>query len=166
MPVLTTAFQPNAFQNNAFQIATGGVVIAAPSDLDQGGVARQWVTARFGPGFGRVKIPLQSRILVRIPGTTILNAGINVVEVNANGPVTITLPSAQNPATIALDRLFAKVPVIISDISGNASTNHITIQPAPGDTIMGLTSLTISTNYGGVTLTPSTTLPGWNMIVP
>jgi hypothetical protein len=166
MPVTVTAFQPNAFQNNAFQIAVGGVTVVVPTDLDQGGIARQWVVARFGPGIGRVRIPLQSRLLVRTVGTTILNAGITVVEVSAPGACTIVLPSAKNPAVIAQERLFAKVPVIISDISGNAATNNITVVPVAGETIMGLGSLRITTNYGGLTLEPSATLQGWNLIAP
>jgi hypothetical protein len=137
-----------------------------PTDLDRGGIPRQWVLARFGPGIGRVRVPLQSRYLVTTVGNTILNPSITVVEVNAPGPVMITLPSAKNPAVIAQERLFAKVPMVISDISGAAATNPITIFPAPGETIMGLSSLVISTNYGGLTLEPSATLQGWNLIAP
>ena len=142
------------------------ITVSVSTDLDRGGIPRQWVMARFGPGIGRVRIPLQSRYLVTTVGNIILDPSITVVEVNAPGPVRITLPSANNPVTIAQERLFAKVPVVISDISGAAATNPITILPAAGETIMGLSSLVISTNYGGATLEPSATLLGWNLIAP
>jgi hypothetical protein len=89
-----------------------------------------------------------------------------VVEVNVAGPVTIVLPSARDPLVIAQERLFAKRPFMVTDVGGTASANPIVIQPKPGETIMGLSSISINTNYGGVTLTPSATLQGWMMIKP
>jgi hypothetical protein len=113
-----------------------------------------------------VKVPLRSVFLVTSVGYVTVPAGVTVVEVNVAGSVTIVLPSARDPAVIAQERLFAKRPFMITDVGGTAGTYPILIQPQVGETIMGLSAISIHTNYGGVTLTPSTTLQGWMMIKP
>jgi hypothetical protein len=164
MPVLITAFQKSAFQNNAFQIQVTIPPTVIPFDLDQGGFPRQWITVALGPGLGRTKAPLRSVAVVNTPGTFTVPASVTVIEVNAAGPVTVILPPATGPAVIAQNLLISKRPVMVMDISGNASTNNITIVPLPGENIVGLSSLVIKTNYGGVTLTPSQPLGGWSLI--
>lgn len=67
--------------------------------------------------------------------------GINLSNCTT-GAVTATLPAASSvPAGTA---------VIVSDISGTASTNAIAVTRAGSDTINGTTSVSISTNYGGI----------------
>lgn len=57
-----------------------------------------------------------------------------------------------------------RVPVRIFDLSTGVSAHTITITPAVGETIMGLSSWPLFSNpasLAGVTLFPSTTLGGW-----
>jgi hypothetical protein len=46
------------------------------------------------------------------------------------------------------------LPITIQDAGGFAQTNPITILPGTGETISGLASLTINSNYGGFVVMP------------
>jgi len=121
-------------------------------DLDQGGTSRQWSRNYLGPSVGWIDVPLQNLLPVTTDGTYALDPSTNFVEVNVAGAVTIILPSCQTPAAgaQAQPRLFALNPITIIDIGGNAAANNITIQPNnPSETVMGLASIKIATNYGG-----------------
>lgn len=72
-------------------------------------------------------------------------AADSLLLVNFAGAVTVNLP-------LAADR--DGYPLAIKDISGAASTNNITINRNTTDTIEGLTSIVISTDYGGYFLVP------------
>jgi hypothetical protein len=69
---------------------------------------------------------------------------------SSGGAITISLPTAASRSGY---------PIGIKDISGQAGTNNITINRASSDTIDGLTSIKIATNYGAFWLTPVT--GGW-----
>lgn len=59
------------------------------------------------------------------------------------------------PAAINLSAISTYThAVAIVDRSGLASVNHITISPAPGETILGLSSYTINADRAAVTLVP------------
>jgi hypothetical protein len=60
--------------------------------------------------------------------------------------------------------LFIKNPIKVIDVGGNAAANPITINANAGDTIMGLASIQITSNYGGFQLTPNPTARTWNSI--
>jgi hypothetical protein len=123
-----------------------------------------------GPSVGWIDVPLQNIIMVTTAGTYILDPSVSLVEVNIAGAVTIILPRAAVPfaGAQALPRLFAKNPITIVDIGGNAMAHPITIQPNPigGESIMGLASITLSTNFGGYTLQPIPAQLTWNSISP
>lgn len=70
--------------------------------------------------------------------------------VNVAGAVTVNLP---------LSSARDGYPLTIKDISGAAATNNITINKNTTDTIEGLSSIVIATNWGGYTLVPVT--GGW-----
>lgn len=74
--------------------------------------------------------------------------------INVAGAVVVNLPTAASRSGY---------PIKIKDVSGNASTNNITINKNSTDTIEGLTSIVISADYGGYYLMPIT--GGW-IIVP
>jgi hypothetical protein len=139
-------------------------------DLDQssGTITRLWERVYMGPSLGWYDIPGQNIQPIAAAGTYTIDPSINVIEVNAAGAVTVVLPSAQIPAAgpQAQPRLFANVPVTIVDVGGNAGASPITIQPAPGDTVMGLVSIKIATNYGGFTLQPVPAQRTWTSISP
>jgi hypothetical protein len=138
-------------------------------DLDQGGTSRQWSRNYLGPSVGWIQVPYQNLLPVTAAGTYNLDPSTNLVEVNVAGAVTIVLPSCQFPAAgaQAQPRLFASNPITIVDVGGNAAANPITIQPFSGaETVMGLSSIKIATNYGGFTLQPVPAQKTWTSISP
>lgn len=73
------------------------------------------------------------------------------VQVNSAGVAVLTLPTAAAWLAASGGTGF---PLSIFDISGAASTNNITINPAGAETISGNASLTINNDYGGWKLRP------------
>ncbi len=86
-----------------------------------------------------------------ITNPTVISATGNVpatalnVQTNQVAPITLTLPLSTAWASV-----YAKygIPLSILDISGNASTNNVTINFSGGETSSGLTSVKITGNYG------------------
>lgn len=139
------------------------------TDLDQSGTSRQWVRTYLGPSVGWVNLPGRNPFSITAAGTYILAPDTSLVLVNVNGAVIITLPSAIDPGVpaITLGALYAKTPVTIVDIGGFANANNIMINPASGaENIVGLATISITTNYGGFTLNPNNTQRGWTIISP
>ena len=85
--------------------------------------------------------------------TDTIQATDTIVYVNRAGAVTITLSDAA--AWLAAAGHTTEVQLIIQDVSGASSTNTITINRAGSDTVNGLTSVTITTDYGGYKLRPA-----------
>jgi hypothetical protein len=141
-------------------------------DLDQGGTSRQWTKAYLGPSVGWINIPAQNILAITVAGTYQLDPSTSLVTVNTTGAVTINLPAAIDPLVgpQAQPGLFANNPITIVDIGGNAGAHPITIQPIQpnpnSETIMGLTSISLSVNFGGYTLFPNSTRKTWNSISP
>jgi hypothetical protein len=137
-------------------------------DFDQSGTFRQWTRQYLGPSVGMVMAPVQIIQSITTGGTFTLDPSTNLVNVNSSGAVTIILPSAATPTSgvQSQPQLFAKVPITVVDVGANAQAHPITITPAAGDTVMGLASIQISTNYGAYTLTPNPAQRTWNAIVP
>ena len=72
------------------------------------------------------------------------------VYVNRAGTATLTMPAAA--AWLAAVGHVAPFQLLIQDVSGSASVNNITINRAGADTMNGLTSITITSDYGGYKL--------------
>src|SRR6266487_3842477 len=123
-------------------------------DLDQGGTIRQTQRVYMGPSVGWVNAPASVILPVTTTGTTVVLLGTTLVLVNVNAAVAIQLPSAKD----------AGVPAI--GLSGPYIKSPITILPAAGENIMGLSSISLTVNYGGYTLNPSNTQQGWTSISP
>ncbi len=142
--------------------------MASQTDLDQGGTVRGWVRQYLGPSVGWIYVPQSNVLNITAAGSYTLDPSTNVVLVNVAGSVTITLPSAITPAAGAQAQpgLFAQNPITIVDIGGHGNANPVTINPHGSETILGLSSITLSVNYGGYTLLPSTTQQGWTSISP
>lgn len=138
------------------------------TDLDQGGTSRQWIRSYLGPSVGWINEPLQNVLVITAAGSYVLDPSTNLVEVNVAGAVTITLPSAANPAAgvQAQPGLFAKNPITIVDVGGFANGNPITIAAKAGETVMGLASIQINSNFGAYTLLPNPQQLTWNSISP
>jgi hypothetical protein len=138
------------------------------ADFDQGGTFRLLLRASLGPSVGWFNDPYRDTLNIITAGTFQLDPSYTLVNVNVAGVVTIILPAASNPSVpaITLPGLYCDNAITIVDIGGNAMVNPITIQPAPGENIMGLASITLSSNFGGYTLLPNATLHGWNSISP
>lgn len=138
-------------------------------DLDQGGTSREWVNKYLGPSVGWIRVPSQNLFPITAPGTYFIDPSTSLITVSVSGLVTIILPSCVTPVAGAQAQpgLFAKNPITIVDIGGNALSFPITIQPNnPAETIMSLTSITISVAFGGYTLQPNSAASKWNSISP
>jgi hypothetical protein len=137
-------------------------------DLDQGGTFRQWQKAYLGPSVGWINVPLQNILPIIATGTYNIDTSTSLVTINTASSVTIILPTVlgSTGGVQAQPGRYALNPITIVDIGGNAATFPTTIQPFPGENIMSLSSLPLSTNFGGYTLAPNATLHGWNSISP
>ncbi len=134
------------------------------TDLDMGGTSRQWVRTYLGPSVGWVYLPGRNPFEITAAGTYQLQPDTSVVNVNCAGLVTITLPSAQNPSAPAgvLPALYARTAVSVVDTGGHATAFPITIQPISiAETIMGLTSVQITSDFGAFILSPNATSKTW-----
>jgi hypothetical protein len=137
-------------------------------DLDQGGTFRQTHNVYLGPSIGWVPAPTPVGVILPVitGGTTTVLPGNTLVTVNFNGAVTIQLPSAKaslagagaNPGT------FVQIPLTVVDVGGFAIAHPITILPFGAETIDGLVSISISSNYGAYVLKPNTTTGGWTLM--
>ena len=146
------------------------------TDLDQGGTQRSWVNSYLGPSVGWVRTPQQNILAITAAGTYAINLSTTLVTVNVAGSVTLTLPSAKGASSLggtggatdgAVPGVANKVPITIVDVGGNAQAYPITINPVSGaETIMGLSSISLSVNYGGYTLEPNAAQSMWNSISP
>lgn len=74
-----------------------------------------------------------------------------VVQTNQVAAIVLTLPLST--AWASVNSKYG-LPLTIFDISGAASSNNVTINCSGGQTISGLASLTINTDYGGFRLEP------------
>lgn len=135
-------------------------------DLDQGGSNRQLVRVSMGPSIGWVDAWQQSLLNVITGGTTTLLLGTNLVLVNFNGAVTIQLPKFKGvlAGPIAVPKQFLVVPVVICDVGGFALSNPITVLPGAGETISGLSTVPIASNYGSLVLRPDPVNGGSTMM--
>ena len=135
------------------------------TDLDQGGTDREWVKQYLGPTVGWVWVPARNALTITAPGTYTIDLSTNLVRVNVVGAVTIVLPSTiipTNPPAGALPGVSVRAQITIVDIGGNAAAHPITIQPASvAETIMNLTQIQITSNYGGFILQPNAGTKTW-----
>lgn len=130
--------------------------MASQLDLDQGGTLREWANVYLGPSVGWVRMPVRNQLLISVAGTYAIDLSTNYVQVNVAGAVIINLPSIAAltvPAGVLPGRM-VRSPMSIVDVGGFATANPVTIQPAAGDSIMGLASVQITSNYGGFILYP------------
>jgi hypothetical protein len=137
----------------------------ASIDFDRSGVSVQSSRVNLGPSLGWVDV-LGGGIDITAPTTIAIPLGISEVNVNVAGAVVIELPSAKgNPAgAMAVPNSYAISPIIIRDVGGFAQAHPITITAATGETISGLTSITIATNYATTVLMPDITSGQWTAI--
>jgi hypothetical protein len=94
-------------------------------------------------------------LLVISPGTYSIDPAVTLVTVNVgvgSGPVTLNLPKIITPTDGSRPGLSVQSPLTIVDVGGFAQANPITINPAAGQTIMGLSSAQIGTNFGALAL--------------
>lgn len=138
--------------------------MTSQTDLDQGGTARQWVRTYMGPSVGWVYLPGRNPFEITAAGTFTIAPDTSVVNVRVNGAVTIILPTVLNPNAPAgaLPGLYARTAISIVDVGGFATAHPITIQPkSVAETIMGLASVQITSNYGAFILSPNVQSAAW-----
>jgi hypothetical protein len=140
-----------------------------PTDLSGSWIGLRTFSRQFmGPSIGWVDLPQQFTLPITAAGTYNLSPDVTSVTVNIAGAVTIVLPSAIQPSQQAVQPgLIGNLAITITDIGGFAAAHPITIQPFSGaENIMGLSSISLSVNFGGYTLMPNSTLKGWLSISP
>ncbi len=138
--------------------------MSSQTDLDQGGTNREWAQVYLGPSVGWQRMPVRNVLAIVAAGTFTADLSTSLIQVNIAGAVIILLPSAITPAVPAgvLPGRFVRNPVSIVDIGGFATAHPITIKPASvAETIMGLSQVQITSNYGGFILYPIPGIPGW-----
>jgi hypothetical protein len=112
-----------------------------------------------GPQFGNIRRPFMADRIIT-SGATVPVGEFDtciMVKKTSGSPTTVTLPDV----SVWLTQPWGIFPVIIKDAKGDAATNNITITPFAGQTIDGLTSLTIAGDYASVCLRPLSDLSGW-----
>ncbi len=137
--------------------------MTSQTDLDQSGTARQWVRTYLGPSVGWVYLPGRNPFEITTVGSYTIQPDTSVVNVRVNGSVTIILPTVLNPnaPAVVLGALYSRTAISIVDVGGFATANPITIQPHAGETIMGLASVQITSNYGAFILSPNVQSAAW-----
>jgi len=132
---------------------------------DQGG-NYQFTKLNLGPSVGTVLVPAQNVLSINSSGTYVLDPIYTLVQVNVAAAVVIVLPSCVQPTVPATAQpaLFGLGAITINDVGGHAQAHPIQIQPAAGQTIMGLASIEISQNYGAATLFPISAQSLWSLV--
>lgn len=135
-------------------------------DLDQGGTYRQQQKVWLGPSVGWVQAQQEAVLPITAIGTYSILPGTNLITINVNGNVTINLPSAKaSPAGAgAVPGQWVLVPINIVDIGGFASANTYSIVPFGAETISGLASVSLVSNFGAFLLKPILETGGWTLL--
>jgi hypothetical protein len=137
------------------EASLGGNTVGSLTDFDQSGTFRLQSTIDLGPSVGKVLVPA-ALLTVTSGGTINVPLGVSVIRINFNGAVTVQLPRFKGAASGPLTQsaTWAGMPVVICDVGGFAKANPITVLPGAGETISGLASITIASNFGAVVLQP------------
>lgn len=134
------------------------------TDLDMGGTSREWTNNYLGPSVGWVKAPARNILTITAAGTYSIDLSTNLVRVNVAATVIIILPSVSGSTAndSVQPGLAVRANVTIIDQGGNAQGHPITIKPNNvAETIMGLTQIQITSNYGGFILQPNVGPKTW-----
>jgi len=139
--------------------------MSSQTDLDQGGTFRQLERIYLGPSVGWINVPQQAVLPIVATGTYTISRGTNLITINTNSNVTISLPSSKASAQTpqAIPGQWVLVPLTIVDIGGFASANTYTINPNGAETISGLATIRLSANYGAFILKPILETGGWTL---
>lgn len=130
-------------------------------DWDKSGVSLQSERVNLGPSLGWVDV---AGALLTITAAMSLAIPLGVQRINvsvAAGAVSLTLPSARGK--LAIPSSLAIAPIVIGDIGGFADTNPITITAAVGELIGPVSSVSLVTKFGTLTLLPNPTAGTWRL---
>ena len=132
-------------------------------DTDQGWSYRGWIRTYLGPSVGWTLWGANVILPVTAAGTVLVQPGNTLVQVSVSGSVTVRLPPTVLPPVPAgaLPGLQSPIPITVVDIGGHAATFPITIFPAAGESIAGVSSVQINTAFGAFVFWPSSVIPGW-----
>ena len=131
---------------------------------DQGGGNCQWVKTYLGPTLGWVMLPVMPELIINSAAALVVPAYASRVLLNA-AVKAVTLPSVAQwmLASLPLANIAAfDRSLWIKDYIGDASVAApIVITPNGTDTIDGLPSFSIITNFDLIRFYPLTSLAGW-----
>lgn len=138
--------------------------MGSQSDLDQGGTFRQYQRVWLGPSLGWQTVPQEALFPITATGTYAISRGTNLITILANANVTINLPSSKAGLPGPLPGQWYLTPLSIVDIGGFASANTYTINPFGAETISGLASIRLASNFGAFLLKPILETGGWTLL--
>lgn len=140
--------------------------MSSQTDLDQGGTFRQYQRVYMGPSVGYLLVPQQAVFPITAAGTYSIERGMNLITLSPNGNVTVNLPSSK--ASVlgpqAIPGQWYLSLVTIADVAGHAGANVYTINPNGSETISGLATIRLATNYGAFLLKPLLETGGWTLL--
>jgi hypothetical protein len=140
--------------------------VSSQLDLDQGGTFRQMQRVYMGPSVGWLTVPQQAVLPIIAAGVYAIARGTNLITINVNGNVTINLPSSKASVSgpQAIPGQWYLELVTIADVGGFASANTYTINPSGAETISGLATIALGSNYGAFLLKPLLETGGWTLL--
>lgn len=138
--------------------------MASQTDLDRSGTPRQFQRVYLGPSVGWVTFPTTNILAITAVGSYSPVNGTTLITLNVAGLVTINLWNPTQPSIPAgaMPGPYMGLPLTIVDIGGNCASFNATINPSAGKTIMGLSSIPITNNYGGFILRPNLANGNWD----
>lgn len=118
-----------------------------------------------GPSVGWQLAPASVILPITVTGTTNALVGNSLITFNVAATATVQLfrsrGNSAGPGVVP--GTWVPTPIVIVDIGGNAATFNKTILPFAGESIDGLTSLLIDSNYGTWVITPNLDTGVWTV---
>lgn len=108
-----------------------------------------------GPSLGWIDAPVFQDTI--ITGDHTVQPYQSIILCNLGGAAALTLPNLNT----WLNQVYGSWPIYVKDITGNFSTRNLTVTPVAAQTIDGLATLTLVSDYASVIIRPRSDYLGW-----